>query len=115
MYQFDLLLGKEARTMDITKLTELMIEHGLVIRAIPHETIGICEERHKEKYPDSVLFYDKKRKCNMIRVTSKNNQGGKFVIGKMSDQSTIVNNWNKVGKSVIFYNTIEEAVQDAIK
>lgn len=67
---------------------------------------------HKDKYPNAVVFYDEIRKCDMIKVTEKNYKGGKFVITKESGQGTVINSW---GKPVIFYDTIEEAVQSFLK
>ncbi|PLS19313.1 hypothetical protein CVD28_02555 [Bacillus sp. M6-12] len=98
--------------MDLEVLGRLMIEHGLVIRAIPMEETSVYEVYHKDKYPDGVVYYDERRKREMIRVTKKLSKGGKFIITKVNGQGTIVNNW---GKPVIFYDTIEEAVKSIIE
>lgn len=93
--------------MSVIELSQLMLEHGLVIRAIPYEKISICALRHKDRYPDAIVFYDDIRKCEMIKVIEKNANGGKFVITKEGGQSsTIV--WRK---PVVFYDTIEEALK----
>lgn len=105
--------------VDIEELGRLMIEHGLVIRAIPYETTSVYEIRHKDKYPDAVVFYSEARKCDMIRVTKKLSQGGKFIITQVLDQGTIINYWGKPGNwgkkvPVVFYDTIEQAVNSMI-
>jgi hypothetical protein len=96
--------------MDINELGKLMIEHGLVIRAIPHEKTAIYEAYHKDKYPDGVVCYMESFKRNMLKVTTKNSQGGKFIIEKVSSQGSMIR-W---GKGTVFYGTIEEAVESII-
>lgn len=97
--------------MNIEELGRLMIEHGLVIRAIPLETTSTYEIHHRDSYPDAEVFYSEARKCEMIRVTKKNSQGGKFLISQKNDQGTIVNYW---GKPVVFYDSIEQAVKSVL-
>lgn len=95
------------RELNLETLGKLMIEHGLVIRAIPLETVSTYEAYHKDKIPGGVVRYMEEYKREMLQVTKKNSQGGKFVITRMADQGTILNNW---GKPVVFYDTIEQAV-----
>jgi hypothetical protein len=102
-----------AKKLDLEELGKLMIEHGLVIRAIPYEKTSVFSTHHKDRYPDAVVFYDDVRKCDMLRLTEKNNQGGKFIIMQKKDQSRMINNW-EWGKPVIFYDTIEQAVRSFI-
>lgn len=99
------------KKMDLKELERLMIEHGLVIRAIPCETTRILEAYHKDNYPDGVVYYDERFKRDMLKVTKKNSQGGKFIITQKPTQDTIINYW---GKPVVFYDSIEEAVNSIV-
>ncbi|TPG68597.1 hypothetical protein EEL31_08745 [Brevibacillus laterosporus] len=106
------------KKMNLEELAKLMIEHGLVIRAIPHETTSNCEARHKDSYPDGVVYYDEYLKRDMLRVTRQNSQGGKFIIAKKGNQDSTVNGWEwnqLTRKKVAFYDTIEEAIESFIK
>jgi hypothetical protein len=100
--------------LDLKKLGELMVEHGLVIRAIPYQRTYHVELRHKdqyfnnEKYPEVTVCQPDGFNREMLRVTEKNNQGGKFIITQKRDQGTIINSW---GKPVVFHDTIEEAIE----
>lgn len=100
------------KVVHLEDLAKLMIEYGLVIRAIPYEKTSIFEVQHQDDYPSSTVYYDDNYKREMIRVTEKNPKGGKFIITKTSGQGTMVNFW---GKPVIFYDTIEEAVQSFLQ
>ncbi len=104
--------------MDLKRLEELMIEHGLVIRAIPHETTSTYEARHKQSYPDGVVYYDNYLKREMLRVVRKNSLGGKFIIAKKGNQDSTVSGWEwqkiKGSKKVVAYDTIEQAVKSVI-
>jgi hypothetical protein len=93
------------RIMD--SLEKMMIKHGVVIRAIPYERVSVMEARHKDKFPEGVVYYNEAYKRNMLKVTIKNNKGGKFVITTCKDQGAVINNW---GKPVIFYDNIEQAL-----
>jgi hypothetical protein len=104
---------KEGVKMDLKELEKLMVEHGLVIRAIPYEKTSVFEIRHKKDYPNAVVFYSAARKCEMIRVTEKNQQGGKFIIAQKSDQGRVMAGF-EWGKPTIFYDTIEQAVKSFI-
>jgi len=88
-------------------LEKIMIGHGVVIRAIPYERVSVMEVRHQNKYPEGVVYYDETYGRNMLKVTTKNTQGGKFVITTCKDQGAVIRNW---GKPVIFYDGIEQAL-----
>jgi hypothetical protein len=98
------------KKMNLEELAKLMIEHGLVIRAIPYEKTSIYEAYHKDEYPDGIVCYMESFKRDMLQVTTKNSQGGKFIIEKVSGQDSIIR-W---GKGTVFYDTIEEAVESFI-
>ena len=95
---------------DILKLQELMIKHGLVIRAIPHEYSATYEARHKDKHPHGIEYFDKKVGRNMLRVTHKNSKGGKFIIVKQGWQGDMV----RFGSNIVFYDSIEQAVNSVV-
>jgi len=84
-----------------------MIKHGAIIRAIPYERTSILEVRHKDKFPDGTLYYDETFGRDMLKITRKNSQGGKFIITTCTDQGEVIRNW---GKPVIFYDSIEQAI-----
>jgi hypothetical protein len=110
--------------MDINELAALMLEHGLVIRGIPYEITYHIEMRHKdqydnnEKYSEVVVCRPDGYNREMLRVTEKNSQGGKFIIAKKRTQGSTVQGWEwhkDSKKKVIFYDTIEEAVRSFIE
>jgi len=92
-------------------LEKVMVEHGIVIRAIPYEHSGTLEVRHKDKYPNGIVCYDEKHGRNMLKITEKNSKGGKFIITTAGWQGTYIN-W---GKPVIFYDTLEQAINSIVK
>lgn len=94
--------------MNIQELEKIMIEHGVIIRAITPYHISVYEVRHKDKYPNAEEYYDERFKRNMIRVKTEhsNDVAGKFIIETMEDTSSTVKFYKPV-----FYNSIEEAIQ----
>ncbi|MNV53411.1 hypothetical protein D3C71_1455560 [compost metagenome] len=72
------------------------------------------EKRHQDQFPDAEVFIDNTYKREMIRVVSKNTQGGKFIITTKRNQDRIVSDWLG-GKKVTFYDSIEEAVTSFLK
>lgn len=102
--------------MTMEQLEQLMVKHGLVIRAIPHTHTGCYEVRHRREFPNAEVFYDETRKREMIRVEHRNSQGGKFIITESHTQGTVINQWCKAGrKKVKFYDSIEQAVTDYLR
>lgn len=101
--------------MNLDELTKLMIEHGLVIRAIPYETTSTYETRHITSHPEAVIYFDERLKRDMLRVTKKNSQGGKFIIAIKRNQDSIISGWDwkkSNQNKVMFFNSIEEAVKE---
>ena len=97
----------------LSELEKLMVEYGVVIRAIPHEYVSRIEVRHKDKYPDGVVYYDEKAKRDMLRVTIKNSKGGKFLITTMHTQGNVLNWWQleRESKQVVFYDSLTDAIE----
>ena len=98
--------------MNIQELEKIMIEHGVIIRAITPFHISIYEVRHKDKYSNAEEYYDKQLKRNMIRVKTEhsNKVARKFIIETMADTSSTVKFYKP-----IFYNSIEDAIQSLLK
>lgn len=99
---------------DLSELSKLMIEHGLIIRAIPYERTFTVEMRHKGRHPDGVVYFDEVRKSKMLRVTESNPRGGQFIITQRMDQGTVINYWGRPGEKLKFYDSIEEAIKSFI-
>jgi hypothetical protein len=96
-----------------------MVEHGMVIRAIPFEHHFRVEARHKNRYPHGIEYYDELLNRTMLKVTEINPRGGKFLITSEATQSSMIRYWGKPsgafdGKPVVFYDSIEEAVSSFI-
>lgn len=92
--------------LTINELEELMIKHGLVIRAIKPYHIDVFEVRHKDKYPDSEEYYDERLKRNMIRRKVEHGKiANKFVIQKEETTDATVKFYKP-----IFFDSIEEAI-----
>ena len=106
--------------MCIADLDKLMIEHGLVIRGIPHFSMHKVEVRHKEKYlskPEKYVevevYFDEVCKRDMLRVKEKLSKGGKFIITQCKDQLASIPSWGW-GKPVVFYDSIADAIASKI-
>ena len=98
--------------MSIAELTQLMLKHGLVIRAInPHDQTAVYDPRHKDQFPEGVVRYSEECKRDMLHVSYRNSQGGKFVITSDSGQGSTVH-W---ASGTVFYDSIEDAVKSFIK
>lgn len=90
----------------INELEELMIKHGLVIRAIKPYHFDVFEVRHKDKYPDSEEYYDERLKRNMIRRKVEHGEiANKFVIQKEETTNATVQFYKPT-----FFDSIEEAI-----
>jgi hypothetical protein len=90
--------------MDIIAVQNKMIELGLCIRAIPMTRTFIYESRHKDRYPDGVVYYDEYRKVDMLRVVHQNDHGGKFMICR-TGSGEIVRFNNR-----LYFDSIEDAL-----
>lgn len=91
--------------MTMQELEKVMMEYGIVIRAIPYYHTSIFEVQHKEKYPDAVEYFDPRFKRNMLKVTEPNHHGGKFIITKQAH----------TGQEVSFYKPkYFDSVEDAV-
>lgn len=91
--------------MDINELERLMIDEGLVIRAIPLKIREIYEVRHKDKYPDGRIEYLAEYKRKMLIVEREPENAGKFLITRGWGTLSTVKFQNDP-----YFDTIEEAV-----
>lgn len=66
--------------MTIEQLEEFMVNHGLVIRAIPKEITHIYEAHYAQKYPNGKVIYMEQYKREMLLVTEVPANAGKFVV-----------------------------------
>ena len=91
--------------MTMQELEQIMVEYGIVIRAIPHYQTSTFEARHKDQYPEAVEYFDVKCNRSMIKVQRPNRHGGKFLITKQADTGQMVSFHNPK-----YYDSIEDAV-----
>lgn len=92
--------------MNMQELERVMVEYGIVIRAIPHYDTSTIEVQHKEQYPEAVEYFDPRFNRNMLRVKKANHHGGKFIITKMTFTGGMVSFYDPK-----YYDSIEEAVK----
>jgi len=96
----------------IADLEKLMVEHGLVIRAIPLVETACVEAYNKEVierqgYEAVTISYEEVYKREMARGKKPLSRGGKFIITQCKNQGTVINSW---GNPVVFYDSIMQAV-----
>lgn len=100
--------------MNIKELEELMISKGVVIRAIPRQSIEIYEKFHIDSLKNQgvkvEVKYLEKYKREMAVVERVPENSGKFVIEINQGASSIVKFKDKV-----FYDSIEEAIESIMK
>lgn len=91
--------------MTMQELERLMVEYGIVIRAIPHYHTSTIDVRHKGQYPEEVEYFDPRFNRNMLKIKEANHHGGKFIITKMTFTGVTVPFYDQK-----YYDSIEEAV-----
>lgn len=91
--------------LTIEKLTEIMQEYGITIRAIPKTTRGIYEPIHKDEFPDGRLEYVEGYDREMLVVDLVPEHAGKFMIESVRSICSTVLFANR------YFDSIEEAVQ----
>jgi len=96
--------------LTIDDLQQLMVTHGLVIRAIPYEQTFYLDVIHQNKYPDGVIEYNPVYNRQMLTITRSNtNLGGKFLIEQDFGRTSMV---RFSGKKT--YDSIQEAVDSIL-
>lgn len=91
--------------MTMQELEKVMVEYGIVIRAIPYYHTSTFEVRHKEKYPDAVEYFDPRFNRNMLNLKEANHHGGKFIITKQPDTVQKVSFYKPR-----YFDSVEDAV-----
>lgn len=95
--------------MDIKELEEIMIEHGVVLRAIPKKVRGVYEKYHADEFPNGTIEYLEDFKREMLVVWSIPKNAGKFTFECEKHTGSTVKFRGKK-----FFDSIEEAVKDLI-
>lgn len=96
--------------MDIKKLEEIMVTHGVVLRAIPRKITGVYEKRHREQFPNARVEYLEKFKREMLIDERVPRNAGKFVFeANKGTESTVKFHADR------FYDSIEEAIGDLLR
>lgn len=92
--------------MNIEDLEKIMVDYGVVIRAIPKVCRDIIEKRHINEYPDGKIVYleDFKREMLIIKRIPKN--AGKFLLEYNQKTSNMV---KFEGKK--YFDSITDAIQ----
>lgn len=66
--------------MTVKELERLMVQHSVVIRAIPKSRRIIVEKRHAEEFPNAEIKYLPEFKREMLVEERENKHGGEFVL-----------------------------------
>lgn len=92
--------------MTIEELEHLMVEHGIVLRAIPNTVREILEVRYRDEYPDGKVVYLEEFHREMLIVEHVPKHAGEFLMECRQGTSQMVP-FNR-----IFYKSISEAIAD---
>lgn len=96
--------------MTIKDLQNLMVEYGLVIRAIPPTARIVVELRHKDKYPNGHAQYLEAFKREMWVEEIENIHAGQFAVEQCRSTTATV---HFSGKK--FYHSLEELANDMMQ
>lgn len=91
--------------MGIKELEDVMVSHGVALRAIPSKVVSIYEKYHIDTHPEGVIKYHEDFKREMLFVESIPKNAGKFIFESGLGTGNIV---RYSGKK--YFNSIEEAV-----
>lgn len=97
-------------SMTMIELQNIMMEHGLVIRAIPKIETMVMETRHIDKYPDGEIKFLEDYKREMLVVEKELSLGGKFIITQAKHQLASI----QFEKKNVF-NSIEKCINNFLK
>lgn len=92
--------------LTIEELEHLMVEHGIVLRAIPNTVREILEVRHKDEFPDGKVVYLEEFHRDMLIVERVPKHAGEFLMECRQGTSEMVQFRR------IFYKSIGEAIAD---
>ena len=94
------------KELTIEELERLMVEYGIVLRAIPTTVREILEVRHKDEYPDGKVVYLEEFHRDMLVVERVPKHAGEFLMECRQGTSEMVQFRR------IFYKSIGEAIAD---
>lgn len=96
----------EATCMDLKKLTQLMVKHGAVIRAIPESIRSVVEKRHAAQYPNAEVKFLPEYKREMLVSYKRPAHAGKFALtfAKHTSNDLVFTKWR-------FFNSLEEVAE----
>lgn len=93
--------------MDIKEMEELMLEHGVVLRAIPRKSRVVLGKIHIDKYPQGTIQYLEEYKREMLVFYEVPKNAGKFIFECVGHTDSMVRFY-----AAKFYDGIEEAFED---
>ncbi|MBQ3011261.1 MAG: hypothetical protein IJA20_02925 [Methanocorpusculum sp.] len=96
--------------MDIKELEEIMVEHGVVLRAIPMKVTGIYEVRHRKQFPNARVEYLEDFKREMLIDERVPINAGKFIFESNQGTGNMVKFYANR-----FYDSIEDAMDGLLK
>lgn len=96
--------------MNIKELESIMIEYGVVLRAIPKTVRGVYEKYHIDKYPNGTIEYLEEYKREMLVVISVPKNAGKFVF---ECQKNTISGVQFQGNK--YFDSIELAIADLLR
>ena len=91
--------------MDIKELEKMMVEHGLVLRAIPMKVTHVFDTYHADKYPQGTIKYMEEYGREMVVVEKVPENAGKFVVEQVRNTGRTVR-----FKEDRFFDSIEDIV-----
>lgn len=92
--------------MDLKELEKIMIEYGVVIRAIPMTVREVYAKEHIKKYPNGEIKYLPEYKKEMLVVIRVPQSAGKFVIESAKHTMTQIQ-----FRGIEYFDTIEDAIK----
>lgn len=89
----------------IKELEEIMITHGVTLRAIPRVVTSTLEARHIKEFPKGEIKYLPAFKREMLIVKSFPENGGKFLVETNQGTDSVVRFHGKE-----YFDSISEAI-----
>jgi len=96
--------------MDIKALEKIMVEHGVVLRAIPMKVTEISEVRHQKRFPNARIEYLESFQREMLIIERTPQNAGRFIFEANQRTGDFVKFYAEK-----FYDSIEEAIEDLLK
>lgn len=92
--------------MDLENLSQLMIKHGAVIRAIPESIRNVVEKRHAAQHPNAEVKYLPEYKREMLVWYERPAYAGQFALtfARHTGNDLVFLKWS-------FFNSLEEIAE----